>query len=72
MEIPKVNAVGVLETPEGYRATPRPHGVATRGLAAIIVVAFLATMLTTGVATLARYCLTSHAGVPLPPGIFFP
>ena len=72
MRIPQINAVGLLETPADYRATPRSHGVATRSLAAMIVVAFLATMLTTGVATLARYCLTSHAGAPLLPSILFP
>jgi hypothetical protein len=63
---PRVNPVGISESPEGYHATPRQYPRAVRVGAALILGAFLAVSLTTSAYSLATYCLTTYAGVPFP------
>lgn len=60
MKLPELDAVGVLHTPEGYtRSAPVP--LRLRILAAVVLFAFVAVMLTTTVVSLGRYCLTTDA-----------
>jgi len=66
MEIPRVNAVGLLEVPEDYVARPRPLPVVMRLAAASILLAFGLVGTVTTVASLGRYCLTSNATSPSP------
>ena len=63
---PRVNPVGVLETPTGYVASPRRHGPAVRGLAFALVLAFTTVVAVTTAATLGRWCLTSEASAAAP------
>lgn len=66
IELPRVGPVGLTEIPEDYVRTPRQHGPWMRAFCLVLVGAFVTTMLWTGVESLARYCLTSHAGFPFP------
>lgn len=66
MELPRVSPVGVVELPP-EPGTPRhyPHGL--RLVAALVLAGFLVVTVVSTVVSLGRYCLTSHAGNPLPP-----
>jgi hypothetical protein len=66
MQLPRVNPVGILETPPGFRTRPRSHPTAIRLAAALVLVAFTIVVVVTSAVTLGEYCLTSHAGAPLP------
>ena len=66
MQAPRVNAVGILESPKGYHAKSRSYPRAAQIEAPIILAAFLFVSLTTSVLSLAAYCLTSYAGVSFP------
>ena len=60
MEIPRVNPIGILESPLG--GSPRQISRGVRALASIVLVIFtLATVITT-VVSLGAYCLTTEPG----------
>lgn len=65
MNIPRVNPVGLVETPEGYSRRPRSYPAGLRLAAAVVLGAFVVVSVTTTVYTLGAYCLTSHAGFPI-------
>jgi hypothetical protein len=66
LELPRVDAVGVVHVPAGYRGRGRPHPWPVRVAALALVAAFLGVATATTVSTLGRWCLTSHAGGPVP------
>lgn len=68
MRLPYVNPVGLTERPKGYRSTPRQYSARVRIGALLVIGAFLFVSLTTSVASLAAYCLTSYAGIPFTVG----
>ena len=65
LKLPRVNPVGIVELPAGYRMSPRGFSLALRFVAASILVAFAVVGTVTTVVTLGAYCLTSHAGTPI-------
>jgi hypothetical protein len=66
MQLPRVNPVGLLETPPDFQTRPRSHRPAIRVAAALVVAVFTIVVVVTSAATLGEYCLTSQAGAPLP------
>ncbi len=66
LELPRVNSVGLIESPDSYETSPRKLPMALRLVAATILVAFTVVGTVTTVVTLGAYCLTSHAGSPNP------
>lgn len=62
MQPPRVDPVGVVESPEGWVRSPRRHGAPLRVAAALLLAAFLAVGTATTVWSLGAWCLTSHAG----------
>jgi len=66
LEAPRVNPVGVLETPGGFSATPRRYSAVVRALALTVLVAMTAVILVTTAYSLGRYCLTSQASAAVP------
>ncbi len=66
LELPRVNPVGLIESPDSYKAPPRKLPFALRLVAAAILIAFTAVGTVTTVVSLGAYCLTSHAGMPNP------
>ena len=66
VELPRVDPVGLLETPSSFRASARAYSRAVRALAAALILAFLVVGTATTVLTLGAYCLTSHASTPAP------
>ena len=66
LELPRVNPVGLMESPDSYETSPRKLPMALRIVAATILVAFTAVGTITTVVSLGAYCLTSHAGAPPP------
>ncbi|HSS78890.1 MAG TPA: hypothetical protein VLV54_19375 [Thermoanaerobaculia bacterium] len=61
MEPPRVNPIGILETPSDLATTPRRFSRPRRLLAGLLLaIFFLATVVTT-VASFGRYCLTTDA-----------
>jgi hypothetical protein len=66
MEIPRVDPVGVVHEPEGWvrRSRALPRGLRVTAAAVLLVFGLVATATT--VASLGRYCLTSHASAPGP------
>lgn len=67
MQLPHIDPVGIMHTPEGYARTA-PVSRRLRLMAALVLVAFVAVMVTTTVVSLGRYCLTTDAanGAALP------
>ena len=61
MEPPRINPIGLLETPEGYAATPRRFSGRLRLLAALLLTLFFGATVVTTVVSLGRYCLTTDA-----------
>jgi hypothetical protein len=66
MELPRVNPIGIIESPDSYEVLPRKLPIALRLVAAAILIAFTAVGTITTVVSLGAYCLTSHAGTPSP------
>jgi len=66
LELPRVDPVGVVHVPPGYRCAPRPRPWPVRVAAVALLAAFLGVGTATTVATLGRWCLTSHAGGRVP------
>ena len=64
MQIPRVNPVGLIDRPTGYRSSPRAYSVMLRLAAAVVLGAFLLVGIATTVYSLGDYCLTTYAGVP--------
>ncbi len=64
MQAPRVNPVGLVEHPQGYVSRPRGYPVGLRWVAALLLGSFLSVGVVTTVYSLARFCLTSHAGSP--------
>lgn len=62
MEIPRVNAVGLVEHPEGYTPTPRRYPLWLRGLVLTLLLIFGGVTVVTTVVSLGSYCLTTNAG----------
>lgn len=61
MEPPRVNPVGLLETPPDLASTPRRFSATLRLLASLLLVLFLLGTMVTTVISLGRYCLTTDA-----------
>jgi len=66
MEAPRVNPVGVVETPNGYSRTPRRLPRPLRIAAAALLLTFAVVVTATTVRSLGRYCLTSQASAASP------
>ena len=66
MDLPRVNPIGLVEHPEAYRQRPRRYTTALRLAASVVLVAFVLVGVTATIYTLGSYCLTSHAGAPVP------
>ena len=62
MELPRVNAVGVVEHPDGYEVTPRGYPAWLRTVAVAVLATFVLVVLVTSAVTLGAYCLTSDGG----------
>jgi len=62
MELPRVNAVGVVEHPKGYEVTPRGYPAWLRAVSLAVLAAFVLVVLVTSAVTLGAYCLTSDGG----------
>jgi hypothetical protein len=60
MQPPRINPVGLLETPD-EPSTPRRFSRAQRLLAGLFVALFLLVTVATTVVSLGRYCLTTDA-----------
>jgi hypothetical protein len=61
MEPPRVNPIGLLETPPDLTATPRRFSRPLRLLAGLLLVLFLMGTLVTTVVSLGRYCMTTDS-----------
>lgn len=59
---PRPNAVGVLEYPEGYEASPRTYSRGLRWGALVFLALFVGITVITSVISLGAYCLTSDGG----------
>lgn len=59
MNVPKVNAVGVLELPNDYHAPLRPRPLGLRLLALAFTLFFLFVVVGTSIVSIGAYCLTS-------------
>ncbi len=68
MELPRVNAVGLVEHPNEYAVTARVYSRGLRVGAAIVLGTFVTVSLATTVISLGAYCLTSGTG---PIGLLF-
>ena len=66
LELPRVNPIGLVESPGSFETSPRKLPMALRFVAATILVVFTVAGTVTTVVTLGAYCLTSHAGSPNP------
>jgi len=61
MEPPRVNPIGLLESPGGFTSSPRPFSRPLRLLAGAMLAIFLAATVVSSVVSLGRYCLTTDA-----------
>ncbi len=59
MELPHVDAVGVVRYPLGYEPSLRPRSWRMRVAAVLMLVVFSAVVISTTVVSIGRYCLTS-------------
>jgi hypothetical protein len=64
MEPPRVNPIGLLETPADLAAMPRRFSRPLRLLAGLLLVLFLLGTMVTTVVSLGRYCLTTDSTDP--------
>lgn len=61
LELPRIDAVGVLQTPVSFHAHRRSRSARVRAMAlSLLAVFFVVASLTTG-NSLGRYCITSQA-----------
>jgi hypothetical protein len=61
MKTPRVNPVGIVEYPEDYRVSGQGLGRIRRLFALVVLIAFLVVGISTTIASLGSYCLTSDA-----------
>jgi hypothetical protein len=61
MEPPRVNPIGLLETPPDLTTTPRRFSRPLRLFAGLLLVLFLLGTMVTTVVSLGRYCLTTDS-----------
>ena len=61
MEPPRVNPIGLLETPPDLVSAPRRFSRPLRLLAGLLLVLFLMGALVTTVVSLGRYCMTTDS-----------
>ena len=61
MEPPRVNPVGLLETPADLETAPRRFSRPLRLLAGLLLVLFLLGTMVTTVVSFGRYCLTTDS-----------
>jgi hypothetical protein len=61
MEPPRVNPIGLLESPPDFEASPRRFSRAWRVAAGVMLVLFLLATVVSGTVSLGRYCLTTDA-----------
>ena len=61
MESPRVNPIGLLETPPDLQAAPRRFSGRLRLLAGLLLALFFLGTVVTTVVSLGRYCLTTDA-----------
>jgi hypothetical protein len=61
MEPPRVNPIGLLETPPHQTSSPRMFSRPLRLLAGLLLVLFLLTTTIATVVSLGRYCLTTDS-----------
>lgn len=59
MELPRVDAIGIVRYPSGYQPSARPRSPVLRLVAAVMLVVFLVVVVVTTAISLGRYCLTS-------------
>jgi len=62
MKVPYVNAVGLTVYPQEFSARPRRAPLSLRVLAAVLIVLFGFTVISTSVVSVGSYCLTSDGG----------
>ena len=62
MDTPRVNAVGIVEYPEDYEASPRRYGRTLRLFAWFFLGFFALATFVTSALSLGAYCLTSDGG----------
>ena len=61
MEPPRVNPIGLLESPTDYTASPRRFSRPLRLLAGALLAIFVVATVVSSVVSLGRYCLTTDA-----------
>lgn len=61
METPRVNPIGVVETPADFSSGPRRFSARLRLLAGLLLALFFLGTVVTTVVSLGRYCLTTDA-----------
>jgi len=61
MEPPRVNPIGILETPSDLATTPRRFSRRLRLFAGLLLAIFFLGTVVTTVVSLGRYCLTTDA-----------
>ena len=61
MEPPRINPIGLLESPSDFTAAPRRFSRPLRLLAGALLAVFLAATVVSTVVSLGRYCLTTDA-----------
>jgi hypothetical protein len=61
MEPPRVNPIGILETPSDLATTPRRFSRPLRLLAGLLLAIFFLGTVVTTVVSFGRYCLTTDA-----------
>ena len=61
MEPPRVNPIGLLESPTDFTASPRRFSRPLRLLAGALLAIFLVATVVSSVVSLGRYCLTTDA-----------
>lgn len=62
METPSVNAVGLVEYPDDYTASPRSYSPVLRHTALLFLLFFATVTVASTVLSLGAYCLTSDGG----------
>ena len=63
MRLPRVNPVGLPETPRDFRTSPRAYSPPTRIAALAVLAIFSSVVVASTVYSLTAYCLTSQAGL---------
>ncbi len=64
MQLPRINAIGIVETPSDHIARPRSYSARLRVVALVALGVFAVVSVATTVFSLGAYCLTSYAGSP--------